>query len=98
MVAIGVGIGLALPNLVSLALSAVSPEDIGRASATLSTARQLGSVFGVAVPVAIFAAAGDVVDGATAALVPTAVAAAAGGLLALGAVPRVRTALAYARG
>jgi EmrB/QacA subfamily drug resistance transporter len=96
--AIGVGIGLVLPNLISLALSAVSAEDVGRASATLNTARQLGSVFGVAVPVAIFQASGsgDLVVGTTAALVATAVAAAAGGLLALGAVPRVQTALAVA--
>src|SRR3954471_4443600 len=56
--AIGVGIGLMLPNLVSLALSSVPAVDVGRASATLSTARQLGSVFGVAVPVAIFELAG----------------------------------------
>ena len=92
-----------LPNLVSLALGSVGPQDVGRASATLSTARQLGSVFGVAVPVAIFqlagstASAADVVDGTTAALTAAAVAAAAGALLALQLVPRVRTALALAR-
>jgi EmrB/QacA subfamily drug resistance transporter len=101
--AIGVGIGLTLPNLVSLALSAVSPQDVGRASATLSTARQLGSVFGVAVPVAIFelagsrASAADIVSGSTAALTSAAIAAAAGALLTLAVVPRVRAAIALAR-
>jgi EmrB/QacA subfamily drug resistance transporter len=101
--AIGVGIGLMLPNLISLALSSVPAQDVGRASATLSTARQLGSVFGVAVPVAIFALAGgrgsaaDIVSGSTAALTATAIAAAAGALLTLAVVPRVRAAVALAR-
>jgi hypothetical protein len=101
--AIGVGIGLVLPNLVSLAIGAVAPEDVGRASATLSTARQLGSVFGIAVPVAIFqlagstASAGAVVDGTTTALAAAAIASAAGALIALPIVPRVRTAPAPAR-
>lgn len=96
--AIGVGIGLVLPNLLALALAAVGPADVGRASATLSTARQLGSVFGVAVPVAIFQLAGDIVDGSRAGLLATTLVAAAGAALALAAVPRVRTALAPARG
>jgi MFS family permease len=94
--AIGVGIGLVLPNLVSLALGAVDAADVGRASATLSTARQLGSVFGVAVPVAIIQLSGDIVDGSRAALVSTALAAAAAALVSLAAVPRVRAALAVA--
>jgi EmrB/QacA subfamily drug resistance transporter len=100
--AIGVGVGLVLPNLVSLALGAVSPADVGRASATLSTARQLGSVFGVAVPVAIVelvgstGSAADLVDGSTAAFAAAAVAAALGVLLSLALVPRVRTALGFA--
>jgi EmrB/QacA subfamily drug resistance transporter len=101
--AIGVGIGLMLPNLVSLALSSVPAMDVGRASATLSTARQLGSVFGVAVPVAIFELAGgrgsatEFVAGSTAALTAAAIAAAAGALLTLAVVPRVRAALALQR-
>ena len=95
--AIGVGIGLVLPNLIALALSAVAPADVGRASATLSTARQLGSVFGVAVPVAIFQLSGEIIDGSRAALVSTALAAAGGVVLALATVPRVRAALALAR-
>jgi EmrB/QacA subfamily drug resistance transporter len=97
MFSIGVGIGLVLPNLIALALSAVSPADVGRASATLNTARQLGSVFGVAVPVAILQLSGDLVDGSREALATTALAAAGAIVLALAAVPRVRTALALAR-
>jgi EmrB/QacA subfamily drug resistance transporter len=97
LLSIGVGIGLVLPNLIALALSAVSPADVGRASATLNTARQLGSVFGVAVPVAILQLSGDIVDGSKAALVSTALAAAAAVLVALAAVPRVRGAFALAR-
>jgi hypothetical protein len=92
-----------LPNLISLALNAVSAQDVGRASATLSTARQLGSVFGIAVPVAIFQLAGslgspaDIVDGTTAALIAGAISAAAGAFLALPVIPRVRAKLALAR-
>ena len=55
---IGVGIGFVVPNLSAVTMDAVGPADIGRASATLSTARQLGAVFGVAVAVAVYAAGG----------------------------------------
>jgi hypothetical protein len=40
-------------------MGAVGPQDLGKASGTLSTARQLGSVFGIAVPVAVFELAGS---------------------------------------
>jgi EmrB/QacA subfamily drug resistance transporter len=56
---VGTGIGLSLPNLVALAMGAAPAADVGRASGTLSTIRQLGSVFGVAVPVAVFQASGS---------------------------------------
>ena len=52
----GIGIGLVLPNVTALAIGSVPPADIGKASGTLATARQVGSVFGVAVAVAIFEA------------------------------------------
>src|SRR3954449_2384260 len=55
---IGVGVGLVLPNIAALAIGAVQGPDIGKASGTLSTARLVGSVFGVAVAVAVFQAAG----------------------------------------
>src|SRR3954469_23864394 len=55
---IGVGIGFVVPNLSAVTMDAVGPADIGRASATLNTARQLGAVFGGAVAVAVLAARG----------------------------------------
>jgi hypothetical protein len=81
---VGTGIGLSLPSLVAMAMSAAPAADVGRASGTLSTIRQLGSVFGVAVPVAVFQVSGSY-D------VPLAVAAAAaalGAVLALAIAPR----------
>jgi EmrB/QacA subfamily drug resistance transporter len=81
---VGTGIGLSLPSLVAMAMSAAPAADVGRASGTLSTIRQLGSVFGVAVPVAVFQMSGSydvplAVAGAAAAL---------GAVLALGIAPR----------
>jgi EmrB/QacA subfamily drug resistance transporter len=55
---LGIGIGIALPNLTAVTMRSVPPGDIGRASGTLSTARQLGAVFGVAVAVAVFGSGG----------------------------------------
>ena len=57
LVAIGVGIGLVLPNVASAALAAVPARDIGKASGILSTSRQVGSVAGVSVGLAIYQAA-----------------------------------------
>jgi hypothetical protein len=39
-------------------IGAVAPDELGKASGILSTMRYLGGVFGVAVAVAVFAAAG----------------------------------------
>jgi EmrB/QacA subfamily drug resistance transporter len=90
---IGVGIGLVLPNIAALAMGSVSGPDIGKASATLSTSRQVGSVFGVAVAVAIFQAAGPQTAEATVHGISHAFEAASGGaligaLLSLAIVPR----------
>src|SRR6185436_14859401 len=87
MVAIGVGIGLVIPNIAAAALGAVPPADIGKASGILSTSRQVGSVAGVSVGLAIFqatsgAGAAGVSDGVSAALTVAAVAALAGALAA----------------
>jgi EmrB/QacA subfamily drug resistance transporter len=87
---IGIGIGLSIPSVVAIAMSSAPAADIGKASGTLSTARQLGSVFGIAVPGAIFQAAGAAgTSGLTAALTATAAAAALGAVLSLSLVPRV---------
>jgi len=99
MVAIGVGIGLTLPNLAALAMGSVPAADIGKASGTLSTARQVGSVVGVAVAVAILQASGpgvshaDTANGISHAFAVASVAAIAGSLLSLAIVPRVAAAI-----
>src|SRR5436190_9297681 len=104
LVSIGVGVALVLPNIAALAIGAVESQDIGKASGTLSTARQLGSVFGAAVAVAIFQAGGRVgsLTAATAgmshALVVAGVAALSGAVLLLGIVPSVARVLADWRG
>jgi EmrB/QacA subfamily drug resistance transporter len=56
MVAIGVGIGFVIPNIAAAALAAVPAGDIGKASGILSTSRQVGSVAGVSVGLAIYQA------------------------------------------
>jgi hypothetical protein len=88
LLATGTGIGLVLPNVVAAALAVVPEADIGKASAVLNTARQVGAVAGVAVGVAVFQAAGGVgasalSDGITAALLVSALAAAAGAVAAM---------------
>jgi EmrB/QacA subfamily drug resistance transporter len=54
----GTGIAMASPAALSSVMSSVAPQLIGKASGTFSTLRQLGGAFGVAVLVAVFAAAG----------------------------------------
>jgi len=104
LASLGVGVALVLPNIAALAIGAVESQDIGKASGTLSTARQLGSVFGTAVAVAIFQAGGRVgsLTAATAglshALVVAGVAALSGAILLLGIVPGVARVLAGWRG
>jgi EmrB/QacA subfamily drug resistance transporter len=91
---IGVGIGLVLPNVTALAVGSVPPADIGKASGTLNTARQIGSVFGVAVTAAIFEAVGSYADG----LVAAGAAALLGALASATIVPRRAFALAPTTG
>ena len=94
LAAIGIGIGLVLPNVVALAMGAVPQADLGKASGTLNTARQLGSVFGVAVAVAAYEAAGSSATpaatsaGAEAGLVAAAAAALLGAAVMLTIAPR----------
>jgi EmrB/QacA subfamily drug resistance transporter len=58
LVVSGTGIAMASPAALSSVMSSVSPQLIGKASGTFSMLRQLGGAFGVAVLVAVFAAAG----------------------------------------
>jgi EmrB/QacA subfamily drug resistance transporter len=88
LMAIGVGIGLVLPNIVSMALAAVPEQDVGKASGVLNTARQVGAVVGVAVGVAIFQGVGgpgaaQMTEGIRATLLVSAAAAATGGAAAM---------------
>jgi hypothetical protein len=84
----GIGIGFVVPNLAAAALAGAAPDDIGKASGVLSTSRQLGAVFGVAVAVAIFEGAGSVAAGTQAGLGAATVAAALGAVLATAGVQR----------
>jgi hypothetical protein len=58
MVAAGAGFAMAIPIVQKAVVGAVAPLEIGKATGTLSTIRQLGSVFGVAIAVAVFALVG----------------------------------------
>jgi MFS family permease len=55
----GVGLALAVPALTKSVTGTVPPSDIGKASGTFTTVRQLGGVFGVAIMAAAFAAGGS---------------------------------------
>jgi EmrB/QacA subfamily drug resistance transporter len=55
----GAGIAMTLPAAQSSVLTSVAPQNIGKASGTFSTMRQLGGAFGVAVLVATFTGAGS---------------------------------------
>jgi EmrB/QacA subfamily drug resistance transporter len=59
LVVAGTGFAIAIPSIQGAVMSAVARESIGKASGTLSTVRQLGSVFGVAIAAAVFAATGS---------------------------------------
>jgi MFS family permease len=54
----GTGISMAIPAAQNAIMSAVSPADLGKASGTFSTTRQLGAAFGLAIVVAVFAGTG----------------------------------------
>lgn len=55
----GAGVAMSLPAAQSAVLTSVAPPDIGVASGTFMTMRQLGGAFGVAILVAVFASAGS---------------------------------------
>ena len=49
MLLIGIGAGLAFPSLMTLAMSAATPEDSGLASGLVNTTQQVGGALGLAV-------------------------------------------------
>ncbi len=69
----GIGVSFALPALTRSVVSSVAPADIGIASGTFSTMRQLGGAFGVAIAGVVFGTPGAFADGFTPAIVATAV-------------------------
>jgi EmrB/QacA subfamily drug resistance transporter len=58
LVLAGAGVSLAIAPTQSVVMTAVTPADIGQASGTFNTLRQLGGVFGVSICAAVFAAHG----------------------------------------
>ena len=54
----GLGGALAMPAAQNVVVSAVAPNEIGKASGTFSMLRQLGGAFGVAILAAVFASIG----------------------------------------
>jgi EmrB/QacA subfamily drug resistance transporter len=61
----GVGISMALAATPTAVLSAVAPADMGKASGANSTFQRFGSVFGIAIATAVFAANGSLGDPAS---------------------------------
>jgi EmrB/QacA subfamily drug resistance transporter len=92
----GVGMGLFFAPIANVVLSAVRPEEEGKASGANNAIRELGGVFGVAVLASIFSANGgyatgqSYVDGLIPAMQVGAVVVAFGALAALGLGGRTR--------
>jgi EmrB/QacA subfamily drug resistance transporter len=92
----GIGMGLFVAPIANVVLSAVRPEEEGKASGANNAIRELGGVFGVAVLASIFSANGGYtsgqafVDGLVPAMQVGAVVVAAGAVAALGLGGRTR--------
>jgi EmrB/QacA subfamily drug resistance transporter len=61
----GIGMGLFFAPIANVVLSAVRPEEEGKASGANNAIRELGGVFGVAVLASVFSANGSYVSGAS---------------------------------
>jgi EmrB/QacA subfamily drug resistance transporter len=59
LVVAGCGVSMAIPASQNVVMGAVAPTEVGKASGTYNTMRQLGGVFGIALLVAVFAGAGS---------------------------------------
>jgi hypothetical protein len=55
----GVGVSMAIPSAQNSVVGSVAIADVGKAAGANSMMRELGGVFGIAVAVAVFAAAGS---------------------------------------
>ena len=93
----GTGMGLFFAPIANVVLSAVRPDEEGKASGANNAIRELGGVFGVAVLAAVFTANGsyaspaDYVDGLVPAMAIGAIVVALGGVAALALPGRART-------
>jgi MFS family permease len=93
----GIGMGLFFAPIANVVLSAVRPEEEGKASGANNAIRELGGVFGVAVLASVFAANGSYttgqafVDGLVPAMQVGAVVVAVGALATLALSGRTRT-------
>ena len=93
----GAGMGLFFAPIANVVLSAVRPDEEGKASGANNAIRELGGVFGVAVLAAVFTANGsyaspaDYVDGLVPAMAIGAIVVALGGVAALALPGRART-------
>jgi MFS family permease len=102
MVITGAGVSMAIPAAQSVVVNSVAERDIGKASGTVTTMRQLGAVFGLAIAVTVFAGAGSYAsptafsDGFIRALAVSAGIALLGSIAAVAIPPRARTAVAPA--
>ena len=65
LVLAGAGISMVLPVTPAAILSAVAPENMGKASGVQSTMQRFGSAFGVAVATAVFASNGSLASSRT---------------------------------
>ncbi len=98
LIVAGCGVSMAMPATQNSVLGAVAPHEMGKASGTFTMLRQLGGVFGIAVLVAVFSAAGSYAsaqaftDGFAPAIGVAAVLSLAGAAAAL-ATPRRRAAV-----
>ncbi|MFC7729874.1 MFS transporter [Actinomadura keratinilytica] len=89
MLLTGVGVGLTLPTLIGAAVSAVPPQGFSTGSAVVTMARQIGTVLGVAMLVALLGAGGPGAVSFDTGWLGTALAAAAAALACL-TLPRPR--------
>ncbi len=65
LIVAGVGVSMAIPAAQNSVLGSVPMEAIGKAAGANSLMRELGGVFGIAVTVAVFAAAGGYASAST---------------------------------
>ena len=97
----GIGVSMAIPSAQNSVVGSVALEDVGKAAGANSMMRELGGVFGIAVAVAVFAAAGSYaspnafLDGFAPAIAVVAALSLAGAVVAL-ALPGRRSAASVA--